>query len=209
MKTKFILFDFDGVILDSYQIAFTARKIVCPDITEEHYRQFFEGNIFEQVDSGEIHSKLCQHDDFWEHYTPRLKQDGRLVSGMDAVIRTLTQEHDMIVVSSGQTSFIQDFLAEHGLATAFDRIMGNEIHQSKEEKIKMVFAIYDTNASNCVFITDTLGDMREAAKIDVGAIGVTWGFHEPERLAKGNPFRLVHAPELLPEAVTDYFTHIE
>ena len=76
------------------------------------------------------------------------------------------------------------------------------------EKIKMVFAEHGTDASRCVFITDTLGDIREAEKMGVGALAVTWGFHEPERLAKGSPFRLVDTPELLPEAIADYFIRV-
>src|SRR3989344_1584467 len=100
MPKKCILFDFDGVIVDSFPTAFTAQKIICPNITKEHYRQFFEGNIYEQVNSGDIHSELCRHEDFWEHYIPRLKQDGRLVSGMDEAIRTLAQAHTLVVVSS-------------------------------------------------------------------------------------------------------------
>ena len=208
MGKKIVLFDFDGVIMDSYRTAFSVGKIVCPDLSEEHYRQFFEGNIFEQFNSGDIHSESCRHEDFWNHYIPKLKQDGRIVPGMDKVIRTLAQAHNMVVVSSGQSAFIQDFLGEHELASYFVGIMGNDIHESKEEKIKMVFAEHGTDASRCVFITDTLGDIREAEKMGVGALAVTWGFHEPERLAKGSPFRLVDTPELLPEAIADYFIRV-
>jgi phosphoglycolate phosphatase len=85
-------------------------------------------------------------------------------------------------------NFIGEFLTENGMTSYFDRIMGNAVHKSKEEKIKTVFAEYGTDASECIFVTDTLGDIREATKVNVGAIGVTWGFHERERLAQGKPF---------------------
>jgi phosphoglycolate phosphatase len=202
---KFILFDFDGVILDSYQTALTTQQIVCPDLDEEGYRRFFEGNIFERLNTGTIHSERCRHDDFWDHYIPKVKREGRLISGMDDAVRALAEEHALIIVSSGQTPFIEDFLVEHGLDVCFDRVMGNDVHESKEEKIRMVFKEYGADAADCVFVTDTLGDIREAAKMGVGTIGVTWGYHEAERLEQGNPFRLVETPEILPQSVADYF----
>ena len=45
MKTRYILFDFDGVIADSYAPAFEVQKMICPHLTEEVYRKRFEGNI--------------------------------------------------------------------------------------------------------------------------------------------------------------------
>jgi len=209
---KLILFDFDGVIIDSFPTAFWTQQLMCPDVTEDQYRILFEGNIFNTAQSylaGTAHSELCRHDiDFWEQYIPKLKQEGRLVAGMDKVIRTLAQNHDLIIVSSGQTLFIENFLVDHHLMDCFKHVMGNDVHKSKEEKIKMVFTKYGTDASQCVFITDTLGDVREATKMNVGAIGVTWGFHEAERLAKGDPFRLVETPALLPASIADYFSSL-
>lgn len=206
---KLILFDFDGVILDSFSAAFGTSQLMCPHLTEDQYRMFFEGNIFntgQSYFSDTSHSESCRHDtDFWEHYIPRLKRDGRLFPGMEVAVRALAQEHTLIIVSSGDDVFIKEFLAENELAPHFDRVMGNAVHTSKEEKIKMVFADYGAEAHQCIFVTDTLGDMHEAARMEVGSIGVTWGFHEPERLAKGNPFRLVETPKHIPQAVTDYF----
>jgi len=44
-KDKFILFDFDGVIADSFSAAFAVNKKVFPSITEQEYRDRFLGNI--------------------------------------------------------------------------------------------------------------------------------------------------------------------
>ncbi len=83
--------------------------------------------------------------------------------------------------------------------------MGADVHTSKHEKIKMVFEKYGISASQCIFVTDTLGDMREAKAADVGAIGVAWGFHSRETLAKGEPFRIVERPEEISPAISAYF----
>lgn len=45
MKKPFILFDFDGVIADSFKLSFEIAKMICPHITEDIYQKRFEGNI--------------------------------------------------------------------------------------------------------------------------------------------------------------------
>lgn len=206
MKKPFILFDFDGVIADSFQPAFEVSKIICPGLTEDIYREGFEGNINDWEKSANIHTEECRHDiDFFTEYIPRMKKEVRIVPGIREAITELEKNHTLIVISSTITSPIREFLEDHGLPNYFTQIMGNDVHKSKVEKIKMVFENYNIGSDDCVFITDTLGDMREASRKDVGAIGVTWGFHESERLLRGKPFRLVEKPNDLLSAVSDYF----
>lgn len=50
---------------------------------------------------------------------------------------------------------------------------------------------------DAVFITDTLGDIREARECDIDSIAVTWGFHERKTLEKGNPIVIVSDPREL------------
>ena len=69
----------------------------------------------------------------------------------------------------------------------------------------MIFETYGIGADDCVFITDTLGDMREAKEHAVGTIGVSWGFHPHATLEKGIPFRIVDQPSELPDAIQEYF----
>ena len=57
-----------------------------------------------------------------------------------------------------------------------------------------------------IFITDTLGDIREAAQVAIPAIGVTWGFHPRARLEKGNPLVIVDTPKELYEKVSEFFS---
>jgi phosphoglycolate phosphatase-like HAD superfamily hydrolase len=209
MKKAFILFDFDGVIADSFEPAFEVTRLMCPHVTEDEYRKQFEGNINDWEVPANIHNDDCRTDiDFFQEYIPRMKKQARIVPGIVEVIRWLEKEYTLIVISSTITSPIREFLEEHDLAKHFAEIMGNDVHKSKVEKIKMVFDLYQAEAKRCVFITDTLGDMREASRVDVDAIGVTWGFQSTETLQKGTPFRLVDKPEDLIEAIHDCFARI-
>ena len=207
-KRRFVLFDFDGVIADSYDIAWMTAQTLCKRVTEKEYKEAFEGNVHDRhvVMMGADHGPECQHDlDWFGIFTPAFEERARLFTGMRETIRTLSHSYVLIIVSSTITSPIQGFLEKYHVGRYFSEVMGADVHTSKHEKIQMVFEKYSTKASECVFITDTLGDMREAKAAGVGAIGVSWGFHSRETLTEGGPFRIVEAPEGIAPAIADYF----
>lgn len=207
MKDRFILFDFDGVIADSFEAAFETIKTICPAITEMDYRKRFKRNINEVKVGETFHNDECRHELNWfDIYIPLTKSKTTVFDGMKELVYILEKEYTLIIISSTITSPIEEFLISHNLHEHFDWVMGNDVHKSKVEKIKMVFDRYKTTSSACVFITDTLGDMHEAEKMNVRSIGVTWGFCQPEVLKAGNPYRLVTTPNELHVAITDYFS---
>jgi phosphoglycolate phosphatase len=65
----------------------------------------------------------------------------------------------------------------------------------------MIFKEYGLEPKECAFVTDTLGDLREAKKAKVPTIAVTWGYHGKTRLKKGSPNLMIHDFEDLAEAV--------
>src|SRR3989338_9289170 len=208
VKDNFILFDFDGVIADSFAPAFEIQKMICPALDEDSYRRRFEGNINDWEDPINTHTAECRHDiDFFVEYIPRMRNEVQIKPGMTEVITQLGKEYTLVIISSTITSPIQEFMEKHNLASHFVEIMGNDVHTSKVEKMKMIFEKYKTSPERCVFITDTLGDMHEAEQTEVGTIGVSWGFHRRETLARGTPFRTVDKPQFLPNAVADYFAN--
>lgn len=205
---KFVLFDFDGVIADSYDVAWDTARKLCARITDSEYRTMFEGNVYER--HGEMmaqeHGPECRHDmDWFSEYTPAFEEHSHLFAGMREVIERLSHKYMLIIVSSTITSPIQGFLEKHHIGRYFSEVMGADVHTSKREKISMLFEKYQTSASECVFVTDTLGDMHEAKAAGVDAIGVSWGFHSRETLSKGEPFRIVEKPAKIISAIADYF----
>jgi len=208
MRDRYLLFDFDGVIVDTFAIAFEVQKLIYDGITEDDYKTFFEENINER-NKTLTHSKLADNFhpevDFFTEYIPKFKEEARVFEGITEVIKQLSENYSLIIISSTITTPIQEFLEKNNLTSYFVEVMGNDVHKSKIEKIKMVFAKYKTDSSNCVFITDTLGDLREASKVEVKAIAVSWGFHNHEILAKGSPYKIIDKPEELVDAVSDLF----
>lgn len=208
MLKKYILFDFDGVIADSFHVAWSLNQRICATITKDRYMEVLEGNVNDwDKNTKGWHKPDCKHTitDWFAEYVPLMRKQVKIVPEMDAVLKELGHKYHFIIVSSSPTEPIQEFLEKNGVAEYFTEILGNDIHTSKVEKIKMVFSKYRVKSEDCVFVTDTLGDMREAREMNVDSIGTSWGYHEGERLSKGKPFRIVHRPEDLVAAVSDYF----
>lgn len=207
-KQRFVLFDFDGVIADSYAVAFETARTACAHITEEAYRHAFENNVYRMRERlmPSSHGAECQHDlDWFATYTPLFEERARPFPGMAEVIASLSHRYILIIISSTVTSPIQGFLEKHHIGRYFSEVMGADVHTSKVEKTRMVFERYQTTAGKCVFITDTLGDMREASECGVGSIGCSWGFQSHATLQRGEPFRIVDVPAELPAAIEYYF----
>jgi phosphoglycolate phosphatase len=61
----------------------------------------------------------------------------------------------------------------------------------------MTFDKYGIGAEDCLFITDTLGDIKEAHHMKVPTVAVTWGYQSIETLKKGAPPRIVNTPQEL------------
>jgi len=204
-QQRFVLFDFDGVIADSQALSYELSVQFSPELDQEKYRALYEDNVFESL------KKLSSWRDtlpeeYQERFEPRMREEVRLVAGMDDAIKVLSENYTLAIISSTSVSGITEFLKSHTLTGYFSDILGRDSHHSKVEKMRMIFEKYDVTAEQCVYITDTLGDMREAQAHSMGTIASSWGVHPRETLEKGIPFRILNAPAELPDAVDDYFT---
>ena len=199
---QFVLFDFDGVIVDSYAPSFSYARRYNPWLTDAGHRRLFEGNIHDTM-AGFI---FGPDEEFWSHYREHIFKTPP-IPGIIPAVRDLSNRYGLLVISSGRSEPIREYLRRQDISDAFTDVMGGDVHRSKVEKIKMARQKYGAVALDCLFITDTLGDLREAAEAGIPALGVTWGFHPAETLARGNPKALVSDPGSLVRAIDGYFVH--
>ena len=208
---KFILFDFDGVIADSFAIASALAHRVCKQNTPERYRSAFEGNIYNTYPSDgsrpdHKEQEGCEHGlNWWDEYEKSFATVTPF-DGVCDVIRDLSKGYSLVIISSGSRRFIDPFLEHNGIADRFVGVLDVDAHTHKTKKIEMIFEKHGITSADCVFVTDTLGDIREAAHHSIGSIAVTWGFHSRETLERGVPFRIINSPREIPDAVAEYFS---
>lgn len=203
---KFVLFDFDGVIADSYALSFEVAKLVHPHLTEEAYVPMWDGNIFDEAKMSSC-TPECRDHEFYDEYSPRIGGVG-LIPGAADFLASLAKKYQLAVISSSITTDVMSIATRGGVAHHFSDVLGKDVHTSKVEKINTILKRYEARTDDCVFITDTLGDMKEASGVGLGIIGVSWGFQPKERLEKGGAFRIVDTPSDLPQVVDEYFVNL-
>ncbi len=178
---KIIIFDMDGVIFDT--IPFAQKTILesHPGMTEAMYKEIGAGNFHEEIKKY-AHLKIERTDtekEIHKKYYAEEKLKMPLFEGMGELLHDLHQGGYILALNT--SAFERNcfaILKENNIFQLFDFIGTAEISESKVEKFKIIEEKYNVSAADLVFVTDTLGDLREADRANVPTIAVTWGVHD-------------------------------
>lgn len=198
---KIIIFDFDGVIADSlgiYSKLFidTCKKHGFNQISsKEQFISLFEKNLYESMIEIGIP----------ENEIPKILEDKKLVAlknqdkiklfdDMKDVIKELSKNNKIFIITSNITKVVEDFLKAKGI-NFYEEVLGADKGLSKVKKIMDIKSKY--KADEYFYIGDTKGDMIEGKKAGVKTIAITWGWHSLEKLNEGLPDFVVHEPKEL------------
>lgn len=197
---KLVMFDFDGVLVNTIEISYQIHKIKNKDLTWERFQSFHDGNFLDGIGKAIKEGLHVVSDDFYGQYKKKL--DLLTIHDIlhDAILHLATY-YNLIMISSTRSSLIMEFISKENLSGCFSEILGQDIHSSKIVKIKSMLDKYKLLPSDAVFITDTLGDIKEANECGVISIGVTWGAHSRETLQKGSPAVIIDDPQDLVSAI--------
>ena len=199
---KLILFDFDGVIVDSLELYETSfnrclKELGIPPLKgRQDFLSIFEENFYEG-----IRSKGIDVDAFMKisrAIAPSLPYEQvKPVAGLLPVIEELAQRHRLVIVSSNSTPVIRRMLSLHGLDAHFLNVLGLEFTLGKIEKIRHAMVRYETGPDHTYYVGDTAGDIREAKEAGVRTVAVTWGWHTRESLTLSAPDLIIDSPDEL------------
>lgn len=181
---KAIIFDFDGVIHDTFHVAYGTAKELYPGMTVDEYKDLFNGNVYANKNLNHSHDYFfeIQHEKF---HSLRIGREIR------HELERLKEEYDLHIISSNSEKTLNLYFENNGIFHIFKDVLGYETHKSKHEKFLMLLKKHKLNPDECIFITDTLGDILEANNVGMETIAVDYGFHEKERLSKGNPKHII------------------
>ncbi|MEI6650454.1 MAG: HAD family hydrolase [Candidatus Moraniibacteriota bacterium] len=187
---KAIIFDFDGVIHDTFDFHLrNVRELFGVDIPEQDFRDIHNGRFFD------LASNTLSGAD-WKAYRDRIRDD---MSNLEIHGETrdflldLTKRFYLFIVSSGSTFIITEYLKKNGVDSAFTRILGLNAdgHDTKVDKFGYILQNYDLTADQCLFVTDTLGDILDAKEAGIRTIAIDTGYHDRETLLIGQPHAII------------------
>lgn len=185
---KTILFDFDGVIADSLPIAFETAKMNHPTLTIESYKDKFKGNISKAVYA---EPKINPLFDFQGEFSKKM-QTLVLSPAKKMVLQNLSERFNFHVISSTNSQTIKDFCEVNGILHYFGDILGVDVEPSKVKKFQMLFEKYNLDPKELIFVTDTIGDIKEAREVGIeNIIAVADGYQDRELLESAHPTHLL------------------
>lgn len=184
---KAIIFDFDGVIWNTYDINFQLSKKFDPNISEQDFQDHHNGNVFEEP------KILFQEEDlilFFEKQKQLFTQESFF--DIQHNIEWLSHTLRLFIVSSTLESNIEYFLELWRIRKFFKEILWKTAHKSKIEKFRIIFEKYNLRSEECIFITDTIWDIKEWKQSSLKTIAVTWWFHSKKLLESQNPYAIAN-----------------
>ncbi len=193
---KGIIFDFDGVIHDTFDLGYKINKQLT-NLSKEEYKDMFNGNIYK-------HKALTPEaiKEFFELQNEQYKTL-KIEQKIKVELEKLKKIYDLFIVSSNMEETIKNYLGNNDITHIFKEVLGMESHHSKKEKFRLLMDKHDLHEHDSIFVTDTLGDILEANQIGLPTIAVDYGFHERGRLLRGNPIKIISDfAELLPLAAS-------
>ncbi|HPO14416.1 MAG TPA: HAD hydrolase-like protein [Candidatus Hydrogenedentes bacterium] len=196
-----IMFDFDGVIADSYEAFFGTFTSVCTDMSfdklnsREAFLKLFEGNMIQQlVKAGFPVWRLKK---LVKQFQPRITEANKRVrpfAGMPEIISRLAAVHPVYVITSNVSETVAAFLDTFGAMGVKD-VLGADKETSKVKKIKKVRKGHPGQQS--FYIGDTKGDIVEGKTAGATTVAAAWGWHPVETLQEAKPDHLLHSPQEL------------
>lgn len=193
-----LLFDHDGVIADSFDVFCGGFLEGCRHAgfariaTTEDVLDLFDGNVYERMHAlGASDAQIREA----VGRSARALQVGaaavRPFPLMPEILGELSDARRLVVVSSNTASVVEGFLRRYDIGVA--EIAGAEAGQSKVDKIRTLLERFPGD-DTVWYVGDTAGDMREARLAGVTPVGVSWGWHDPERLAAAGAERVATTP---------------
>lgn len=196
-----VMFDYDGVIVDSLEV-FTSRfSQAC---RENGFKEvnapkdvigLFDGNVYETmisrgVDESTIDNILKRY----EVLQGEQLADLELFNGIGEALERISEKHQVYVITSNLSSATIRILNQNGIE-CFKDVIGAEKEKSKIKKIRNTMSLHP--GTPAYYVGDTKGDMIEGKNAGTQTIGVTWGWHTPQKIKEGFPDYLVDTPEEL------------
>jgi len=207
-SNNLIMFDYDGVIVDSLQV-FTKNYIAaCQENglqeikSEQDVLSLFENNVYKTltqqgVTAATINGILVSYERRQSDYLDKLK----LFDGMADALQRISLENKVFIITSNLSEATESVLLRQGV-TCIEEIMGAEKEKSKINKISKVMSRYKEWPA--FYVGDTKGDMIEGKAVGATTIGVGWGWHSIEKLREGGADFIAQSPQELVSIISRY-----
>lgn len=205
-KIRLAVFDCDGTLVDS-QLSIISSMFSSFDVnnlarpTPQAVRDVVGLPLLEtvrrlapEVDDSTHENLRDSYKDAFQRLRKEDMVEEALYPGIREALKVLDQDGWLLGIATGKgTTGLLNTLRGHGLEDYFITFQTADKARGKPHPEMLYNAIAEagSDVSNTVMIGDTTFDIEMAQNASVRAIGVSWGYHEPELLLKAGASLIV------------------
>lgn len=201
VQTRAVIFDLDGVLVDSFEVmreAFTAayREVVgAGDVPFEEYSKHL-GRYFPNI--MEIMGLPAAMEEPFVRESYRLADRVRLYDGVPELLAALRAHRLRLAVATGKSGpRARSLLDQRGVLDQFDQVIGSdEVARAKPAPDIVLRALesLDVPAHEAVMVGDAVTDLASARAAGVRAVAALWGECAEAELLAAEPDAVLRAP---------------
>jgi phosphoglycolate phosphatase len=203
MPFALIIFDYDGVLIDSLDVAISAGQEFCRFVSHDRVPTKETIGALEIMTYQEIARSVGlphgQAERFSSHVFERFQAVGPSLvffPGIEALLHRIASKN-IAIVSGNAKRVIYAKLAAHKLADKIICIFGAYEPGDKAEKIRSACNHFGVKAGLSCMIGDSASDIRFAKRAGAQAIAATWGWQSRNMLVKEEPDFIVNTVQEL------------
>jgi phosphoglycolate phosphatase-like HAD superfamily hydrolase len=198
-----IIFDYDGVLADTLDDLLQFGQEACNRLGVKHVVTKDDLNNLE-VMSFATYGRKCEVPEHLVEEFVKICLDcfaekkfpPAIFTGLSHVVRHLSVNHRIAIVTTNSSQIVNAFLVKHGLDDLIHAVYGVDTPGSKAQKIAMArHRLLENREQQVVFMVgDSLSDVQAAKEAAVTSIAVTWGHQSLENLLRAKPDFVVSSP---------------
>lgn len=201
---KYVVFDFDGTLVDSLGLI---KRLVQAElkISDKEFETIREVGLKQAVKKLDISSIKVASLAFKISLKLKRKTDKiKFFPGMVEVIKTLTADYKLGIVSSNTKEIITQVLTRNRIEDCFEFIYSDSSFFGKHLVLKRMCQKLEIKPLEVVYIGDEDRDILAAKKVKIKNMSVSWGFNSKKRLRQTTPDFLVDLPEEIIKNISKY-----
>ncbi|MFH0906947.1 MAG: HAD-IA family hydrolase [bacterium] len=199
---KYIVFDFDGTIADTYQDTLN----IINDLKKDKHKEIDFKDI---KDYGVRYLIKKAGIPFWKipKFLSIAKFELRNISNIKLfpdildIFKELNKNNKLGILSSNLEENIKAVLKSYEIEDLFEFVYTKSSIFGKHLVLKKICKKYRINPNDMIYIGDEDRDIIAAKKAKIKIIAVTWGFNSEELLKKEEPDYLVNTPKEILEKI--------
>ncbi len=202
---KLIIFDYDGVIVDSFSTIYEIYKIICKKLNKrypkdiEAFRNIYGRTFLDLYENLKINTQEEKEKAEIIYREELLQKEPKIFEGMAEIIKTLYKKYRLIVVSSNYKEEVEQKLKKFGILPYFSTIIGKidnaPTNLRKSDELVKIIKKFNLTNKEVIMIGDRVIDYTEAKKIGLdNIILVSYGWDGKEKLKAQNIELIVHSP---------------